>query len=176
MLAAGNIAFDNPTDAATAYPALWGNREAAKKALARAADLPRLGTNPNIYLPIRECPQPPGQTSTLRRVEYQRSGAGCRAAVAWFDLALVTDPAEAIGAALGPLAWCCVASDPPPLSTEAEAALPRAPPPEGCTAAPPKPRILFFKRPASPPGRIWLQVPPPSAPPRATEGPTAAAA
>jgi putative DNA primase/helicase len=43
MLAAGGIAFANPTDAATAYPDLWPSREAAKKACGRA----QLGTNPN---------------------------------------------------------------------------------------------------------------------------------
>src|SRR5260370_28243461 len=33
MLTEGGIVFENPTDAAAAYSALWDNREAAKKAL-----------------------------------------------------------------------------------------------------------------------------------------------
>jgi hypothetical protein len=58
MLSAGGIAFENPTDAAAAYPSLWANREAAKKALQRFSLSQSLGTNPYKYLLIRKCPQP----------------------------------------------------------------------------------------------------------------------
>lgn len=97
MMAAGGVAFENPTDAAEAYPDLWASRDAAKKAMQRHSD-PRLGTNRNKRILITECPQPPA------RITYQRSGAGRSKAVAWADLRTVPDPTAWLTERLGPLA------------------------------------------------------------------------
>ena len=99
MLAVGAEVIQNATDAAAAYPDLWPNREAAKKALWRG----RLGTYSHKELSMGECPQPlPG----LRRVEYQRAGAGRSRSVAWHDPILIADPMAWLTDRLGPLAWC----------------------------------------------------------------------
>jgi putative DNA primase/helicase len=109
MLSAGGIAFENPTDAAAAYPSLWDNREAAKKALQRFSLSQSLGTNPYKYLLIRKCPQPRGERDPyLRRVEYQVAKPGGRLSTAWYDPALIRDPAAELAKLLGPLSWCHV--------------------------------------------------------------------
>ena len=85
MMAAGGVAFSNPTDAAAAYPKLWATRKAAKHAFERASE-PRLAPFLNKYPFIREWGQPPAE------VTYQRAGAGCRRVTALVDLAIVPDP------------------------------------------------------------------------------------
>jgi hypothetical protein len=68
MLAEGGIAFCSPADAAKAYPQLWPNAPAAKKAFQRAgleegegcAEAIR-GTFPYRRFLIRECPLDPGR-------------------------------------------------------------------------------------------------------------------
>ena len=97
MLAAGGVALQNPTAAAAAYPALWRTREAAKSALSRA----RLGANWNKKSTFQNAPN-----LSLRRVQYQLTGAGQKPAVAWCDLELVPDPVAWLTQRLGPLAWC----------------------------------------------------------------------
>jgi hypothetical protein len=95
MLAAGGIAFGNPTDAAIAYPDLWPSREAAKKAFSRT----QLGTNPNrkyLYGNVPNC-----VTWT-----YQKAGQRQRRVTALVDPVMLPDPAAAITLAIGPLAWC----------------------------------------------------------------------
>lgn len=121
MLAAGGVALANPTDAAAAYPTLWTNREAAKKAFERVSDPERLGTKsgqlgtfPNKELLIRDCPQLAekcpqplaGSASLVCRVEYQLAEARRSRSVAWHDPALVPDLAAWLVERLGPLAWC----------------------------------------------------------------------
>jgi hypothetical protein len=103
MMAAGAVAFENPTDAASAYPFLWRTRGAAKMAFARFAK-PRLGTFPYKYSLIRECTQPPAEVS------YQRSGAGRSPSVAQVDLNLIKDPAATLTEKLGKLASCRMSS------------------------------------------------------------------
>ena len=121
MLAAGGVALANPTDAAAAYPALWTNREAAKKAFERISKEIQMGTKsgqmgtfPNKELLIRECPQLAGKCPHLEasgcgsvcRVEYQLAEARRSRSVAWHDPALVPDLAAWLADRLGPLAWC----------------------------------------------------------------------
>jgi hypothetical protein len=101
MLAAGGIAFENPTDAAAAYPQLWATRKAAKHALERG----KLAPNPYHKISIREWGQ-------LLRAAYQAAGQGRSPSIAWYDPALIPDPAATIAAMLGELAWCRAASPP----------------------------------------------------------------
>ncbi len=100
MLAAGGVAFENPTDAAAAYPTIWENREAAKKALDRSAGR-GWGHSRIRHLLIRVCPQPP-----LLRLDYQPQGIGKKPAVARCCPRLVMEPAAALAEAIGPLALC----------------------------------------------------------------------
>lgn len=140
MLAAGGIAYENPTDAATAYPALWGNREQAKKAFARAPEPGGWGHSGISYLLIRDCPQPLAESGTrLCRIDYQPAGAGKRRVVAWFDPAVVPDPLAALVAAVGPLAWCQVEQAPEPPEPPDEAMEPPACSVSADTAATPRP-------------------------------------
>lgn len=111
MIAAEGVVFENPTDAAAAYPSLWANREAAKKALQRG----RLGTFPFKESLIGECPQ-------LRRLDYKLAGQGRSASVAGFDPVLCPDPAGFLARVLGPLALCRMADA--PSEPDAPAALP----------------------------------------------------
>jgi hypothetical protein len=126
MLAAGGVAFANPTDAAAAYPKLWGNRETAKSAIAQGERLGtktrQLGEIPNKEFLIKEftqlaekCPQPlPSDADSVCRVEYQLAEARRSRSVAWHDPALVPDLAAWLTERLGPLAWC--GSPPEPAS------------------------------------------------------------
>ncbi len=100
MLAAGGIAFANYTDAHTAYRKIWDTPKAAERALEKAG--PRLPPNPYKRSLLRIGGQPPA----LRRIDYQRRGAGKKPAVAWICPALVTDPEATLTAMLGALAWC----------------------------------------------------------------------
>lgn len=104
MLAAAGIAFANPTDAATANPALWGNREAAKKAFQRA----RWGHScigGTLYTGM-------SPSGPLWRVDYQRAGARFSPTSALFDPAIIPDIEAELTRLLGPLASCCVALSP----------------------------------------------------------------
>ena len=104
MLGVGGIAYENAAHASAAYPDLWATPEAAKKALSRSHGI-QMGTFPYEKVPIRECPH-------LDRVDYQRAGARMSRATAWFDPSLVPDPAAALTAVLGPLAWCSLVITP----------------------------------------------------------------
>ena len=81
MLAAGGVALLNSTDAATAYPDLWKNRNTAKSAIGGG----RLGDSPDREYLSRESPN-------LTRITYQLAGAGKKLATALADMALVPDP------------------------------------------------------------------------------------
>ena len=95
MLAAGGIAFTNSTDAATAYRDLWPSPAAAKMDRNRARSV----TNPyNSYIY--------GNVTHLLRWNYQLPGAGKRPAEAWIDVSMHPDPAAALTAKLGQMAWC----------------------------------------------------------------------
>jgi hypothetical protein len=100
MLGVGGIAYENAAHAATAYPDLWPNLEAAKKALMRCHST-QMGTFPYKYSSIRECPH-------LDRVDYQRAGARMPRAAAWFDPTLSPDPVAMLEEKLGPLAWATI--------------------------------------------------------------------
>lgn len=116
MLGTGGIAFENATDAATAYSQFWSDREAAKKARARAAAV-QMGTLWYKRLSIPKCPHLASpEPVRLRRVDYQRSGARLSRSVAWYDPAVVTDPPMALVMALGLVSWCSVevAAEPEP--------------------------------------------------------------
>ncbi len=126
MLAAGGVVFENATDVAAAYPQLWTNREAAKKALQRASEAGQLGTFSYESLLLGECPQ-------LERVSYQRAGARLSPSVAWCDPGLVPDPATWLAQRIGPLAWCRVDGhqpDPPPSPSATADRRPRPQPPD----------------------------------------------
>jgi len=103
MLAAGGVVFENPTDAAAAYPTLWTTRAAAKSALQRG----KLGAFPYYKSSIGECTQ-------LRQVSYKPTGQGRSAAVAWYDPLLCPDPEAFLTARLGKLVWCKVDDVTPP--------------------------------------------------------------
>ena len=128
MLAAGGIAFRNPTDAAAAYPQLWGNREAAKKAVARA----RLGTFPYKNLLLGECPQP-------LPIEYQAAGAGRSRGDAVYDPDLAHDPVARLAALIGPLVWDSITggSPPPPSPSADRPTVPAIVPPNDTAHMPP---------------------------------------
>jgi putative DNA primase/helicase len=97
MLAAGGIAYANPAHAAEAYHGvLWDNREAAKKAMERAVGDKLLKGDPLLKRSVPNC----------LTVTYQKAGARQRPATATVDLIRHADPAAALTAALGPLAWC----------------------------------------------------------------------
>ena len=100
MLAAGGVALENPTDAAAAYPTIWENREAAKKALDRSAGR-GWGHSRIRHLLIRVCPHP-----ACCRLDYQPQGIGKKPAVARCCPRLVMEPAAALAEAIGPLALC----------------------------------------------------------------------
>ena len=115
MLAAGGVVFENPTDAACAYPHLWQNRDAAKKAFQRARPV-QLGTFPYKVLLLGECPQLEGEPvfRSLRRLNYQRAGARLSPAVAWIDPDLVGDAPSWLAERLGSLSWCLSQPTGPP--------------------------------------------------------------
>jgi putative DNA primase/helicase len=122
MLAAGGLAFESATDAATAYPQLWKSQKTATSAMAAARA--RLDDSPYMDSLIREIIQPPDGFRGCAQVDYQRAGAGCRPASAWFDSALVPDVAAWLMAKLGPLAWCRL--QPAVITAHATLGLPRA--------------------------------------------------
>lgn len=125
MLAAGGIAYDNPTDAAAAYPALWATRERAKDAFKYAAKAGGWGESRIDNLLIPDSPQPLAEGSTgLSRIDYQPAGMGKRRVAAWFDPATVPNPVAALVAAVGPLAWCQVEPAPKPIEPPDEAVAP----------------------------------------------------
>jgi len=103
MLAEGGVVFENPTDAAAAYPTLWTTRAAAKSALQRG----KLGAKPYYKSSIGECTQ-------LRQVSYKPTGQGRSAAVARYDPLLCPDPEAFLTARLGKLVWCKVGDVTPP--------------------------------------------------------------
>jgi putative DNA primase/helicase len=117
MLAEGSIAFESAADAATAYPHLWPNAAAAKKAFQRdAASRDACGTDAqangpdgnrgtNWYkkLPIPECPAVPG--TNLLRVTYQRVGAKLKRQTALIDTRQITDARAELERRLGPLSF-----------------------------------------------------------------------
>lgn len=123
MVSLAGVALADTADAARAFPALWGNPEAARKAFQRA----RCGTNPIRDISNGRCPAP------LRRVTYQRAGAGRRPTSALVALDLVPDPQGWLEARLGPLA--AFALDDPP---EPPRPAPEGPPP-GRAAPGPEP-------------------------------------
>jgi putative DNA primase/helicase len=106
MLGSAGIAFINPQHAATAYPELWSNRECAKKAMERwhtgqTADLTNDKSSWGHFLIrdilIRKCPQ---LTRKLYSFEYKLAGARQKAATAWCDPAMVSDPVASVVALL----------------------------------------------------------------------------
>ncbi len=117
MQAAGGVTFENPAHAARAYPDMWPNAEAAKKALQRE----RTGTFPYKKLLIGECPPP------LAQVAYQLAGPGQKPAMCWCDPEVVPNPAAWLAARLGPMAWV---GDPP---------IAPPPTPRACNPVPPAP-------------------------------------
>jgi putative DNA primase/helicase len=92
MLAAGGIVFENPTDAAAAYPGLFPNREAAKKAFERG------GWGQTLYRVSSI-----GNVPNLGPYDYQLVGPGKKVARAWLPPAAAIDPAAALARLLGPL-------------------------------------------------------------------------
>jgi len=125
MLAAGGMAFENPTDAAAAYPTLWPSKDAAKKAIQRG----KLGTFPYYSTLVGECPQ-------LRQVSYKPAGQGRSAAVAWYDPLLCPDPEAFLTTRLGKLVWCKISGVTPPDPPEP----PQPEPPNPDPDPPPAPR------------------------------------
>jgi putative DNA primase/helicase len=95
MMAAGGVALESPTHAATCYPDLW-TPEAAKKAFQRCQS----GTFPYNELPIGNCPP------LITQWTYQLAGGRHRPATAWINRAVVPDPAAWLTARLGPLSRC----------------------------------------------------------------------
>ncbi len=124
MLAEGGVVFENPTDAAAAYPALWTTRAAAKSALQRG----KLGAKPYYESIIGECTQ-------LRQVSYKPTGQGRSAAVAGYDPLLCPDPKAFLTARLGKLVWCKVGDVTPPDPLEP----PNPDPPPAPRPPPPSP-------------------------------------
>lgn len=109
MLAAGGIAYENPTEAAKAYPLLWTTRKRAKDAFEYAVQR-EVGRNPvlgTLLLPDSGQPRHDG-SARLRRIDYQRVGTGKSCVIAWFDPFVVPDPVAALVTAVGPLASCKV--------------------------------------------------------------------
>jgi putative DNA primase/helicase len=95
QLAAGGIAFEGPNAAAAAYPGLWRSAGAAQMAWQRE----RLQTSPyrdSYYGNV---------CNLLSKMTYQLEGAGRVAMVAWFDPALISNPAAWIAERLGPVKW-----------------------------------------------------------------------
>lgn len=152
MIAAGGVVFENPTDAAAAYPALWANREAAKKALQRG----KLGTFPYNSTSIGECPQ-------LRRLDYKPAGQGRSASVAGFDPVLCPDPATFLASALGPLAWCKVADELPPDPGPHDPAPPPSRAPQAVSQPSADPPALSFPL-TAPAAELRQAADPPSSP------------
>ena len=98
MLAAGGVILENPGDAASAYPELWGNRETAKKAFQKG----KLGK-----IPYRNISYTGNSPTSLVQVKYKLKGQGKSEAAAWFDPGIV--PRDLISRwltdRLGELAW-----------------------------------------------------------------------
>jgi hypothetical protein len=96
MMAAGGVAFTNPTDISVAYPTIWSTRKAAEHAIRRSQGRrsPPFSNNSTI---ITEWGRPPAE------VTYQRSGAGRSKGKALVDLATVPDPEAWLTERLGPL-------------------------------------------------------------------------
>ncbi len=103
MLAKGGIAFTDAAAAADAYPGLWSNSEAARKALQRQ----KCGTISYREFLIGECPALP-RTVT---VTYRRAGQGQRQAQAVVDLRVHPDPKAALELKLGNIAYYVVVDE-----------------------------------------------------------------
>jgi hypothetical protein len=99
MLAAGGVAFDNPTHASRAYPQIWKSGNCASTAFTRDAKRGRNDHRGVLHSPIEsvligECSTP------LHRLVYRVASAGQKDAEAWFDPAMVSNPADTIRALL----------------------------------------------------------------------------
>jgi putative DNA primase/helicase len=88
MLAEGGIAFEDGGAAAKAYPQLWPNQMAAKKALQRGIR----GTNPYKKLSIWKCPLD---------IVFRRKGAHFHLERATYDPRLVSNPRAALEKLVG---------------------------------------------------------------------------
>jgi putative DNA primase/helicase len=95
MMAAGGVALASSTQAATAYPGLWGTGNAAKLAMARGG----------CHFVIRVSNYSLTPTSP-RSVRFQLAGLGQRPSVATFDPRTVPDIAAWLETRLGKLARC----------------------------------------------------------------------
>lgn len=104
LMAARGVVLFNATDAAAAYPEMW-TAVAAKQAIMRQRADPD-GIKPLVEVPYRGL-IPSG--FRLGQVEYQLLGPRLSPATAWYDPALVPEPAAWLMEQLGPLAWCEVA-------------------------------------------------------------------
>jgi putative DNA primase/helicase len=109
QMAAGGVAFENPTDASIAYPQLWETRNAAKHALLRddrdCDKTDQMGPFPNIRSIIRVWPHLVIACHSLKSVmmTYQRSGERLSQATAYVDLSTVPNPKEWLTERLGQL-------------------------------------------------------------------------
>lgn len=115
MMAAGGISFENATDAAAAYPALYGSRAAAKHALER-----EVGAIPVLIDTITGMAPTSKTSPILLRATYHLAGPGKSQSVAWFDPGMVPDPAAWLAERLGSLKACIVDQPAAPVIEDAE--------------------------------------------------------
>jgi putative DNA primase/helicase len=101
MLGCAGVALENASDAARAFPDLWDNYNAARKAFerARAVQTATLSYKYNIYTGLSRS----AGHNPLRRVRYQRAGERLKPATAWVDPTIVSDPETWLTDKLGTL-------------------------------------------------------------------------
>jgi hypothetical protein len=123
MLARG-AALAGPADAAKAYPDLFPNAEAARKAISRASETKSIRTNPYGVLFIGKCPD-----ALPIQVSYRPQGNGQKTRRALVPAARLTGFRAWIENLLGPLAHYSpeLQTVPSPSNQQQEAQLPKAP-------------------------------------------------
>lgn len=84
MMAAGGVAFANPSSASDAYPHLWKTHKAARHAFARDKESGNGRNQGSVTTLVKN--------STLTEVSFQQQGAGHSIEAAWVDLTIVPDP------------------------------------------------------------------------------------
>jgi hypothetical protein len=107
MFVAG-VVTSSPRDMAKAWPEVWGNERAAKRALAGAGlrestegQTPIKKIAESLYRPMSLCAPSTAHGSSYRAIRYQHLGERQKWRCGWYNPALVADPQRWLEERLG---------------------------------------------------------------------------